>query len=183
MEIIGNFFCLTAFILTYFYSDIYTATYVLMFCSVLLLLGLKMTTGIEKKHYLVTASILFLGGLTIWFQNELFIKIKPTLVFIALATTLSISRFGYNKSWCAPLLRPQFPALPESYFVTTDHLAIAFYTTIALLNLVIAFFFSTHVWVAFKTVGILVMNTLFFSLLFVYLQQKEKLAKQKINQL
>lgn len=176
MELIGNVICLSAFIITYLLSNIYLATWVLIGCSLALLVLYKFTIGISNKHYIVTASICALGGLTLWFQNDLFIKIKPTLVFCTLSVTMAISHYGYQKSWSTPLLQPTLPDLPEHLFDLIDKIMILFYAIIGLINLIVAFYCTTHMWMLFKTVGILSINLSFFALMFTYLQYKEKQA-------
>lgn len=173
MELIGNIICIAVFVITYFLSDIYTATWALIVCTLLILMMHILNMSAEKKHYTLTAAIFVLGGMTLWFKNDLFIKTKPTIVFWALGLSLAASHFIYQKSWSKPLLQPSLPNLPESCFDTADKWVMMFYAGIGALNLFIAFNFSTDTWILFKTAGILCLNALFFSMLFLYMQHKE----------
>lgn len=92
--------------------------------------------------------ILVFGGLTLWLQNEMFIKLKPTIVNTLFATILFVGLlFG------RPLLKIMFAAAfrltNEGWTILTRRWAV-FFLVLACVNEVMWRFFSTDTWIASK---------------------------------
>lgn len=92
--------------------------------------------------------ILVFGGLTLWLQNEMFIKMKPTIVNTLFATILFVGLlFG------RPLLKLMFGAAfrltNEGWTILTRRWAV-FFLVLASVNEVMWRFFSTDTWIASK---------------------------------
>jgi len=92
--------------------------------------------------------ILVFGGLTLWLQDEIFIKMKPTIVNTLFATIL-----GAGLLFGRPLLKIMFAAAfrltNEGWTILTKRWAV-FFLVLACVNEVMWRFFSTDTWIASK---------------------------------
>ena len=109
---------------------------------------------------LVTAGfVLVFGGLTLALQDDLFIKLKPTIVNTLFAATL----FGgliAGKPLLKPLLGAALELTDEGWRKLTWRWA-WFFVALALLNEAVWRSLSTDAWVAFKVFGIMPLTFLF----------------------
>jgi intracellular septation protein len=103
--------------------------------------------------------ILVFGGLTLWLNDELFIKIKPTLVN-SLFGIILLGGLLLKRSLLAPVLGSVFNLTPEGWRILTLRWGL-FFLLLAALNEVVWRFFSTDFWVTFKVFGIMPLTVLF----------------------
>lgn len=92
--------------------------------------------------------VLIFGGLTLYFQDATFIKMKPTIVNLLFSGTL----FGgliFRQSLLRYVFGDVYKLKPEGWMVLTFRWA-AFFLFLAILNEVVWRNFSTDFWVAFK---------------------------------
>ena len=100
------------FFVVFKYSDIYYATATAMISSVILIGFQKIfRINIEKIQLVSLAMIVFFGSLTILLQDEQFIKLKPTVLYLVLALVLFVPQF-FNKYLIKNLLEKQI-SLPD----------------------------------------------------------------------
>ena len=104
--------------------------------------------------------VVVLGGLTIWLQNETFIKMKPTVYYALVAALL-----GFGLATGRPLLKrvlgSTYPGLDESGWVKLTRNWALFFTFMAVLNELVWRNSSTGFWVGFKLWGALPLTFLF----------------------
>lgn len=103
--------------------------------------------------------VVVFGTLTLWLQNELFIKLKPTIVNLTFATVL----FGgllANKSLLRYIFGEVFLLSEEGWRKLTFRWAI-FFVVLALLNEFAWRFLSTDTWVSFKVFAVMPLTMLF----------------------
>jgi len=106
--------------------------------------------------------VLVFGGLTIALENETFIKLKPTIIYLLFAGTL----FGgllLRKPLLEIVFDQMFHLTEEGWRKLTVRWAI-FFVALAVLNEIIWRNFSTDAWVSFKVFGALPL-TVFFAML------------------
>jgi intracellular septation protein len=103
--------------------------------------------------------VLIFGGLTLYLQDDLFIKLKPTIVNTLFGTTLLIGLF-FGKSLLAVVFEAAFNLTDEGWKKLTLRWAVFFFF-LAVLNEVIWRNFSTDFWVAFKVWGVMPLTFLF----------------------
>ena len=95
--------------------------------------------------------VLIFGGLTLYLDNELFIKLKPTIVNLIFAAILIAGMF-LNRPFLRMLFQDAFTLTDDGWRKLTYRWA-GFFLFLALLNEVIWRNFSTDFWVAFKVWG------------------------------
>jgi intracellular septation protein len=93
-----------------------------------------------------------LGGLTIWFHSETFIKWKPSVLYWVMGTALWLSPLLAGKNLLKVLLGEQMQ-LPPRVWHRLNFAWVAFFAAMGLLNLWVAYSFSTATWVNFKLFG------------------------------
>ncbi len=134
-------------------APILLATLVVILATLAQILWVKFRHGkIDKMLWISLVLVSVFGGLTLWFQNEAFIKWKPTLLYWIFAGTLFISRTLLKKDALRSMLGEQM-VLPDPVWNKLNTAWILFFTCMGILNLVIAFHFPTDTWVNFKLFG------------------------------
>jgi len=109
--------------------------------------------------------VLIFGGLTLYLQDETFIKIKPTAIFTIFGLTLMAGYFT-RRPFIKVLMEASLPGMEEKgWMLLTRNWALFFFFEAAL-NEVIWRNFSTDVWVTLKTFGFIVLTFLFVILQF-----------------
>ena len=103
--------------------------------------------------------VLVFGGLTLWLQDEQFIKIKPTLVNALFAGALFTGLLA-GRSLLKIVFGEVFRLTDEGWRKLTLRWA-CFFTFLAVLNEVVWRSFSTDVWVSFKVFGIMPLTMIF----------------------
>lgn len=106
------------------------------------------------------AVITIMGGLTIWLNSEIFIKWKPTLLYLMFAAVLLAGQLIWRKNLLRALLGKEIQ-LPDAVWLRLLQWWIAFFLAVAGLNLFVAYTFSTEVWVNFKVFGLIALTLLF----------------------
>jgi len=103
--------------------------------------------------------ILIFGGLTIYFDNEVFFKMKPTIINILFAAIL-YGGMLIKKPLLKKLLGAALKLKEEGWRILT-HRWIGFFIALAILNEIVWRTQSTDVWVNFKVFGILPITFVF----------------------
>jgi intracellular septation protein len=109
----------------------------------------------QKIHgtlWMALGVITVLGGATVYFQNETFIKWKPTILYWAIALTFLISNTVFHRNLMRLSMEEQLK-LPDSVWERLNLSWIAFFFVQGLLNLYVAWNFSTSTWASFKLFG------------------------------
>ncbi|HSW04765.1 septation protein A [Aquabacterium sp.] len=96
--------------------------------------------------------VVVLGGLTVWFHNETFIKWKPSVLYWAMGTSFWLSQALFGRNLLRLLLGEQMQ-LPDMVWRRLNFAWIGFFGLMGLLNLWVAYSFATDVWVNFKLFG------------------------------
>lgn len=104
-------------------------------------------------------AVSFFGGLSLYFDNELFIKIKPTVLTILLAAVIAGGRLlGRNP---LGLLMGTQLRMRDAGWRALSWLWVAMFLTTALANEIAWRSLSTDDWVTFKVFGITAISLLF----------------------
>jgi intracellular septation protein len=103
--------------------------------------------------------VLVFGGLTLWLQDELFIKMKPTIVNCLFAAAL-LGGLLFGKSLLAYVFDSAFRLDEEGWRKLTLRFGLLF-LVLAALNEIVWRSFSTDAWVAFKTWAVMPLTMVF----------------------
>ncbi|WP_246479578.1 septation protein A [Kaustia mangrovi] len=116
------------------------------------------------------------GGLTLILHDELFIKMKPTIVNVLFGLIL-IGGLAFERSLLKPVFGESFALTDEGWRKLTLRWG-AFFLVLALLNEVVWRNVSTDMWVNFKVFGIMPL-TFVFALTQIGLLQRHALAEER----
>ncbi|MGS1094510.1 septation protein A [Aquamicrobium terrae] len=103
--------------------------------------------------------VLVFGALTLYLQDELFIKMKPTIVNTLFGVTL-LGGLAFGKSLLGYVLESAFRLDAEGWRKLTLRWGV-FFLLLAVVNEIVWRLFSTDFWVAFKVWGIMPITILF----------------------
>ncbi|MFN0184534.1 MAG: septation protein A [Aquabacterium sp.] len=98
--------------------------------------------------------VVVLGGLTVWFHSETFIKWKPSALYWAMGLAFWISHAFFGRNLLKMLMGEQL-ALPPEVWARLNLAWVIFFGLMGLLNIWVAYTFSTDTWVNFKLFGVL----------------------------
>ena len=107
---------------------------------------------IDPMLWVSLVLVVGLGGATIYFHNENFIKWKPTALYWAMGGTLLIGQLVFGKNLIRSLMGAQM-SLPDKAWQAMCWSWTGFFAVMGCLNLWVAFNFSTDTWVNFKLFG------------------------------
>jgi intracellular septation protein len=142
-------------------QGIYWATGVAIVASILQILYLKvMKKTIEPMQWASLGIITVFGGMTLLFQDETFIKWKPTILYLLFALALGLSMLIKKKNLIKAMMGEQMD-LPDDIWNRINWLWTGFFAFMAVLNIWVAYSFSTEDWVNFKMFGTMGLTLLF----------------------
>ena len=151
---------LAVFFIFYTRGDLKTAILPFMIATIIAVL---FSYIIEKKIPIMptvgAAIILIFGGLTIYFDNETFFKMKPTIINLLFAGIL-YGGIILNKPLLRYLLGAALKLQDEGWDILTKRW-IGFFIALAILNEIIWRTQTTDIWVNFKVFGILPITFIF----------------------
>ena len=107
---------------------------------------------VDKMLWVSLVLVVVFGGMTLAFQDESFIKWKPTILYWVFAGSMGFAALVMKKNAIKTMLGEQL-TLPESVWTKVNLSWMAFFVIMGFLNLIIAFNFPTDVWVNFKLFG------------------------------
>ena len=155
------------------YYGIFAATAVFMVAILAALAASRILTGKFAKMPLITAVfVLVFGGLTIYLQDETFIKIKPTIIYFLFAGLL-LGGLAVNRVFLKSVMGELFQLHDGGWRLLTYRWA-GFFVALAILNEVVWRNFSTSTWVSFKVFGLLPLTLIFAALQAGLLQKHAK---------
>lgn len=153
---------LAVFLAAYVWGGLFAATAAIVVATVAALtLSLAYTRKLPTLPLVTGIVVVIFGGLTLWLNDPMFIKIKPTIVQLLFAGVL----FG-GLAVGRPLLRPvlgmamPWPMSERGWTLLTLRWAF-FFLAMAGLNELVWRTQSTDVWVTFKVFGIMVLTVVF----------------------
>ena len=128
------------------------------------LISLALVWILEKKIPMVPLIsgilITFFGGLTIYFDNPVFIYIKPTIINILFGLALLFGKYFTNEPILKKILGKSIILADEGWNILTKRWIIFFFS-LALLNEIVWRTQSEEFWVNFKVWGLLPITFVF----------------------
>jgi len=119
-----------------------------------------LTGKLSKMQIMTLVLVVVMGGLSVWLNDERFIKMKPTLLYLAFGGILGFGLLR-GQSYLSTVMEEALPMQHEGWMILTRRLT-AFFFALAVTNEVIWRLMSTEAWVNFKTFGLTAALFLFF---------------------
>ena len=114
---------------------------------------LKLTKRpVHLMLWITLALVIVLGGATVYFHNPVIIKWKPSIAYWALGLAFWASRMIFRRDLLQEMLGAEMQ-LPPQVWQRLNFAWIAFLGLMGLLNLYVAYSFSTATWASFKVFG------------------------------
>ena len=161
MKLLFDFLPIVVLFLGYKLAGIYTATALAIDITILQLIiyyikyqrldGMLLTTGIMA---------ILLGGSTLILKNDIFIKVKPTVVYWLFAVIFLGSQYFSEQAIIQRMLQQNIE-LPDLIWRRLNTSWALFFFAMGVANLFVIFNYSTEFWLYFKLIGIIGLTILF----------------------
>jgi intracellular septation protein len=153
MKFLFDIFPVVLFFIAFKFSDIYVATAVAMGATFVQIGWVWLRhRKVDNMLWVSLALIVVFGGATLLLQDETFIKWKPTVLYWLFATVLAVAALGFKKNLIRAMMEAQV-TLPEVVWGRLLASWIVFFALMGVLNITVAYNFSTDTWVNFKLFG------------------------------
>ena len=153
MKMLFDLFPVILFFVAFKVYGIYVATAVAIGAT-FAQIGYLMFRGrkVDTMLWVSLGVITVFGGATLLFANETFIKWKPTVLYWLFGGVLAIAAVFMKKNLVRSMMEKQV-TLPDEIWTRLLASWIGFFAAMGLLNLYVAYNFSTDAWVNFKLFG------------------------------
>jgi intracellular septation protein len=115
---------------------------------------------VDNTLWLSALLVTVLGGMTLYFQNDAFIKWKPTLLYWIFAVVLIGANLFAKKNIIKSMMGKEI-SLPETIWNKLNIAWAIFFTGLGALNLYVAFNYSIDTWASFKLFGTMALMFVF----------------------
>ena len=134
-------------------APVLLATLVVIVATLVQVLVFKLRgKKVDTMLWVSLVLVVVLGGLTIWFHSDTFIKWKPTLLYWVMGAAFLLGPLLFGKNLLRMLLGEQLQ-LPAPIWQRLNLAWVGFFASMGALNLWVAYTFSTDAWVNFKLFG------------------------------
>ncbi len=120
----------------------------------------RLTGHLSKMQVVTAVLIVVFGGLSVWFNDPRFFKMKPTIIYLMFAGVLGAGLLR-GRSWLQYVMDGVMPLSDKGWMILTRRLALFFFG-LAILNELVWRTMSEESWVYFKTFGLTAAIFLFF---------------------
>lgn len=131
---------------------------------------------VDNMLWVSLAIIVVFGGATIWFHDEQFIKLKPTVLYWCFAVALLGAQGIFRKNLIRAMMGKQL-SLPDQVWTRLNLAWGLFFALMGVVNLYVAFSFPLEFWVNFKLFGFLGLMIAFVIAQSLYLSRYLKEAE------
>lgn len=135
------------------------------------------TRHVSPMLWIAGAVVLVMGSLTLYFRDETFIQIKPTLVYLMFAVVLGYGLWA-RKPLLQMLLEAAYPGLSERGWRLLTINWTVFFVALAAANEVVRHTMSWDSWMTFKT-WVVIPVTMVFAVLNIPMLLKHGLQLEK----
>jgi intracellular septation protein len=122
--------------------------------ATLLQIGIMLARGkkIDLMLWISLGLVTVMGGATIWFHSDAFIKWKPSVLYWLMGLSFVVSQVFFKKNLLQSMMGQQLD-LPPAIWQKLSWAWVVFFASMGMLNLYVAFNFSQSTWVNFKLFG------------------------------
>ena len=111
----------------------------------------RLTGKLSRMQVFTAFMVIFFGGLTAWFNDERFFKMKTSIVYGVFAALLGIGLLR-GQSWLAYVMGDMIPMEHDGWMILTRRLCLCF-ALLAVANEFVWRTMSTDLWVKIETFG------------------------------
>jgi intracellular septation protein len=181
MQQLFEFLPLLAFLLAYWRTDMRTAIVVLMVSMVLLVAGTWLAKRVVSRTLLAsTALVVILGAISVYLDNPLFFKWKPTVLNWGLAVAFLVSQYIGARSLTQRIFDSVGNGdirLSPPDWRRLNLMWVGFFLVSGGANIFVAYRYPEAVWVNFKVFGLMGLTIVFLGLVFWWLNLRGALAE------
>ena len=153
MKFLFDLFPVILFFIAFKLYDIYAATAVAIAATAIQIAWVWFRHHkVEKMQWISLVIIVIFGSATLILKDETFIKWKPTVLYWIFTSALIISQALFKKNLIRAMLGTKI-SLPDKIWRNLNASWAAFFVLMGLINLYVAFNYSTDTWVNFKLFG------------------------------
>lgn len=169
MKLLFDFLPILLFFIAYKFYGIYAATAIAMSASLVqIAFSWLKYRKVETMPMITSAIIMCCGAATLLLHNELFVKWKPTVIDWVFAALFLGSQLIGKKPFIQSLMGDKVD-LPQDTWRKLNLSWVIFFIVMGIVNLYVAYQFSTDIWVNFKLFGALGCTILFGILQSLYI--------------
>jgi len=170
MKQLLEFIPILLFFITYKFYDIYIATGVVIVATTIqVAITWFKYKKVEPMQWITLGLIVTMGGLTIYLQDEQFIKWKLTIIEWLFGAAFLGSQFFAKKTFVERMMGASLE-LPAKVWRTLNLFWAAFFISVGFINIYVMQNYNTDDWVTFKTFGVpgLMLIFIFVQMIFIY---------------
>lgn len=141
-------------------GPIFIATALFMVAMLIsLVVSLALTRRLPVMPFVTAIVVVVFGGLTLWLQDDTFIKMKPTIANVLFGSVL-LGGLVFGRALLGYIFDSAFKLTDEGWRKLTFRWGLFFFV-LAALNEIVWRNFSTDIWVTFKVFGIMPLTFIF----------------------
>ena len=120
----------------------------------------RLSGKISVMQIMTLLIVVVFGGLSVWFNDERFFKMKPTMIYLLFAGMLGFGLMR-GQSYLQLVMDEAMPLKHEGWMILTKRITL-FFLALAVANEVVWRTMSTDAWVNFKVFGLTAAVFVFF---------------------
>jgi intracellular septation protein len=153
MKLLFDLFPVILFFIVFKVAGVFAATASAIVATFVQVAWVKYRHGkVDTMLWVSLGIITVFGGATLLLHDETFIKWKPTVLYWFFSAALLGSAILFKKNLMRALLGEKL-TLPDAVWSNVNLAWAAFFAVLGLLNLYVAYSYSTDTWVNFKLFG------------------------------
>jgi intracellular septation protein len=153
MKFLFDLFPIILFFVAFKIWGIFTATAVAIVATLVQIAWVAFRhRKVDPMLWVSLGVVVVFGGATLVLHNDTFIKWKPTVLYWAFSVALIVSQLGFNKNLIEAMMGKQI-TLPHAIWGKLNLIWAVFFVLLGLLNLFVAYHYTTDQWVNFKLFG------------------------------
>jgi intracellular septation protein len=161
MKWLFDLFPVILFFVAYKLAGLYVATAVAIAATFVQIGWLRLRgRKVETALWVSLGVIVVFGGATLLLHDEVFIKWKPTVLYLLFAVVLVVAQDVFKRNPMRAVMGKQI-TLPDPIWKGLTYAWGAFFALLAVVNILVAKNFSTDAWVNFKLFGVTALMILF----------------------
>jgi intracellular septation protein len=153
MKFLFDLFPIILFFVAFKLWGIFTATAVAIVATLVQIAWVAFRhRKVDPMLWVSLGVVTVFGGATLVLHNDTFIKWKPTVLYWAFSVALIVSQLAFNKNLIEAMMGKQI-TLPHAIWGKLNIVWAIFFVLLGLVNLFVAYHFTTDQWVNFKLFG------------------------------